>query len=322
MKKIGILGCKGFLGSYLVEQLSKIENYHVVGVDRSHCDFQDSTKAKSFLKFQEFDVIINCIKDKDHSLEASQSMNTINVFDNLWVNRHLGYRYINLGSGAEYDRTDPIQYVEESRIPDTYFMYPKDFYGASKRHMSSICYATPNFYTIRIFGIFSPIHQQTELFKRIYNEEEFILNDKIFDYFSIDDFTQLVKYYIDTEKPKFKDINAVNPSFEAVFLSTLADKFCKIHKKNKKYKIIHQSQNKEIYAGNSDNIISLVQTEGLKLTGLKYAMKQWAPRENDIASRLRTIVSIRRNYIQMDEEDIIAELLEEAANEIENLRKR
>lgn len=314
MKKIGILGCKGFLGSYLVEQLSKIENYHVVGVDRSHCDFQDSTKAKSFLKFQEFDVIINCIKDKDHSLNAPQSMNTINVFDNLWVNRHLGYRYINLGSGAEYDRIDPSQYVEESKIPDTYFRYPKDFYGASKRHMSSICYATPNFYTIRIFGIFSPIHQQTELFKRIYNEEEFILNDKIFDYFSIDDFVQLVKYYLDAEKPKFKDINAVNPSYNAVKLSELANKFCEIHKKNKNYTI--NCQRTEIYAGNSDNIVSLVKTEELKLTGLEYAMKQWAPGEDDITSRLRL------KAIWYTPSPTIADLLEEAANEIENLRKR
>lgn len=320
MKKIGILGCKGFLGSYLVKQLSKNENYHVVGVDRSHCDFQDSTESKVFLKYQKFDVIINCIKDKDHSLNAPQSMNTINVFDNLWVNRHLGYRYINLGSGAEYDRTDPSQYVKEERIIKLDFMCPKDFYGASKRHMSMICYATPNFYTIRIFGIFSPIHQQTELFKRIYNEEEFILNDKTFDYFSIDDFTQLVKYYIDAEKPKFKDINAINPSDAAVKLSELANKFCEIHKKKKNYTI--NCQRTEIYAGCRYNIYSLVCAEGLKLTGLEYAMKQWAPGENDIASRLRTIVSIRRNYIQMDEEDIIAELLEEAANEIENLRKR
>ena len=69
-----------------------------------------------------------------------------------------------------------------------------------------------NIINFRIFGIFN--HKEldsrfikTNILKIYKNEEPIIHENKYMDYIYMDDFLQVLKYYLNIEKPKYKDIN-------------------------------------------------------------------------------------------------------------------
>lgn len=262
--KIGILGSNGFVGS---EVTSFFKNFHkVVPINRNLLDLLNPLTVKDFLKQQKFDVIINCATTMTDSNAINDTRNNLGIFLNFYNNSKYFKKFINTGSGAEFDREYNINNAKEELI---FSRIPKDSYGFGQNVKSRLCYEKENFYTLRIFNCFGIKEKNTRLFPRIIenkkNKEFKITNDRYFDYFYIDDLLTLIDNCINNDWT-FKDCNC---SYETKYkISDVAKIFCKLHSIDTDIKIESDSYNN--YTGDFKLVESLkINLLGLE-TGLKY----------------------------------------------------
>jgi GDP-L-fucose synthase len=114
------------------------------------------------------------------------------MFDNLVKNKDRFSKLITFGSGAELFHGDTP-------------------YANSKRQISKEIIKYPNFYNLRIFGVFDHNELDTRFIKSniihyIKKEPMIIHTNKIMDFFYMDDLINLVNYYIEEKNPP-KEIN-------------------------------------------------------------------------------------------------------------------
>jgi len=103
---------------------------------------------------------------------------------------------------------------------------PNDPYGLSKNIISRIINSEPNFYNIRIFGVFDENELDTRFIKnnikRYINKQPIeIHQDKLMDFFYMKDLVELVKYYIYKNNPP-KNIDCTY-GIDACHLSDIAN---------------------------------------------------------------------------------------------------
>lgn len=266
--KIAVLGSNGFVGSSLVKHLTK--NHSVTPVNRTVLDLLDSYKVKDFLKDNKFDVVLNCAASMTNNESIFDARNNLGVFMNFYNNSTYFGKFINTGSGAEFDRDTDINNAKEELIFDR---LPKDSYGFGQNIKSRLCFDKDNFYTLRIFNCFGFNEQQTRLFPRIISSgnEIKITNDRYFDYFSIQDLSQLVEHCIENDW-SIKDCNCSYS--EKLKISEVAELFCKILNLSKE--IVIESTSVKNYSGSPDNLKSL----GIKLSGLQEGFKNYIKERN------------------------------------------
>jgi GDP-L-fucose synthase len=109
------------------------------------------------------------------------------MFYNLLSNKSNFNKFIHFGSGAELGM-------------------PTDPYGLSKNIINRIIEQEPNFYNIRIYGVFDENELDTRFIKsnikRYINKKPMeIYQNKFMDFFYMEDLISLVKYYIDNLTP-------------------------------------------------------------------------------------------------------------------------
>ncbi len=218
--KICILGSTGVIGNFLNKAL--FEKYEVQAPTRKDLDIRNQTEVKRFFEKQKFDVVINAAINPDSNMHASQTVASDNLvmFSNLYSCRNSFDKYINFCSGAAFDRTKDISSAREE---DIFQSTPIDAYGLSKNICSRICKYTPNYFTIRIFGIFHKNELQTRLIPRIVSGQKLILNDRYFDYFYQEDLLPVLDHYMNGA-PVEKDVNLVYR--EKMLLSEFAKLVC------------------------------------------------------------------------------------------------
>lgn len=246
--KIILFGANGFIGKFLSDSFGK----SVLPITRKECDLLDKEQVERFLRKETPDVVINCAASVELDLNKFLSkpyFENINIFYNLFSNRKYFGRFINFGSGAEFDRKTSIDNKLEE---DIRIIKPSDHYGLSKNHISNVCLETENFYTIRLFGC---LHKSNKnrLFDKLIKNDSITLENKYFDYFNLEDLTQVVDYFSDTNiMPKYKDINLVYR--EKLLISDMVDKFICVHGLKTK---ISYDKGKNNYTGSSTKIDSL-----------------------------------------------------------------
>jgi GDP-L-fucose synthase len=224
--KIGVLGAKGFVGSSIVNYLSK--KYKVViPITRDTLDLLDSNKVTLYIQEQKFDVIINAAAVMTDPNGIHDARNNLGIFMNFYNNRSCFDKFINLGSGAEFDRTTDINQAREISIFDR---LPTDSYGFGQNIKSRLCFYERNFYTLRLFNCFGSGELSTRIFPKFLskqNEDRFeIQNDRYFDYFSIDDLCKVVDSFI-LNNHTVKDVNCVySNKFK---ISEVLDTFCAVN---------------------------------------------------------------------------------------------
>ena len=195
--KIAILGSNGFIGSSLSQALRP--KHTITDVSRQTLDLLDSTDVVDWLENNKFDVIINAAAVMNNT--ATDAHNNLGLFMNFFnAPYHFG-RFINLGSGAEFDRRHSIDNAAEE---DIFKVLPTDSYGFGQNIKSRLCYERDNFYTLRIFNCFGTHEADTRILKR----PEFKITDRYFDYFGIDDLITVVEHYLTADNLP-KDINCV-----------------------------------------------------------------------------------------------------------------
>jgi nucleoside-diphosphate-sugar epimerase len=203
--KIAVLGTRGFVGRHIFEYLN--QSHIVTGVTRDNLDMLDPLAVNEFLQAGRYDVIVNCAAVMTDNSTLYDARNNLGLFMNFYNKSKLFGKFINLASGAEYDRTQDINQITEELIFDR---VPEDSYGWGQNIKSRLCAEKDGFYNIRIFNCFGAGESNTRIFPRYLNRQKTfeIINDRQFDYFSIQDLSTVVQDCIEKDWA-INDINAV-----------------------------------------------------------------------------------------------------------------
>ena len=259
--KIAVIGARGFVGRNLVQHLSR--NHEVHAVARDTVNLLDPSASCDYFELHQFDCVVNAAAVMTNETLLHDTYNNLGLFMNLYNNRTLFGKLINLASGAEFDRRQNINNVNEDTVVNS---MPVDSYGFGQNVKSRISHNTDNFYTLRIFNCFGTGELATRLFPGILAAKDTvkITNDRYFDYFSIQDLCQVVENFsINTYA--VKDVNCVYQ--EKLLISQVAEKFISIKRLPLNVEIISTSSNN--YTGNGDRLASL----GFDLDGLDTAFQ-------------------------------------------------
>jgi nucleoside-diphosphate-sugar epimerase len=191
--KVLVTGKNGYIGKSIVNKLGK--NYTITAIGRDNFDLSNRELTNNFFQDKYFDIVIHTAISGGHRLENENGeifYNNISMFYNLLSNQDKYTQFINLSSGAELG-------------------YPTKPYGLSKNIISRIIENNPKFNSILSFGVFDENERDTRFIKsnikRYINKEPLqIHQNKLMDFFYMDDFILLVKYIIDN--PHIKKVNA------------------------------------------------------------------------------------------------------------------
>jgi nucleoside-diphosphate-sugar epimerase len=258
--KVAVLGSNGFLGNLICQRL----DCEILPVSRSTFDLNSYVETRQWLEKFNPDVVINCAtsggKTKMGDLNFQDIQNNLGIFINFFNNSDYVKKFINIGSGAEFDVKTNINLAKEIDILNS---VPNDSYGYSKNIIARMVLEKDNFFTLRLFGCFDSTEPDFRLFKKLLADQNFKLINRQFDYISADDFIKILKYYV--RQPNLpKDLNCVYQN--KLYLNEILDKF------NKKFSVVETSNIN--YTGNGDLLALLdLELEGLDIGIEKYKSK-------------------------------------------------
>jgi GDP-L-fucose synthase len=188
-----ITGSNGYIGKSLYENLKN--EFNVTAISRKDFDLCSITDMLKFFKGKHFDVVLNCAGAGIENTKSDDwriMVNNITIHYNLTQCSNRFNKLIHFGSGAElFDKFTP--------------------YGLGKYVIKESISVTPNFYNIRIFGIFDENEVYVRFVKhsilRYINKHPIIVfKNKKMDFFYMEDFLLIVKFYI-LENDLLKEID-------------------------------------------------------------------------------------------------------------------
>lgn len=250
-----VTGSNGYIGKSIIR--SDIKNVVFFHGNRQTINLLDKESIKTFIKENKIDTIVHCAIEGGSRLKTDDAnifFNNILIFENLYHCKDLLYKVINIASGAEFDRQTDINLVDEEIIFDR---TPKDYYGLSKNIIAKKALTANNFFNLRVFGCFDENELDSRFIKTCIlksnrNENIMIHEDKIMDFFYMQDLISIIKYIL-LVNPLYQDINL---SYKNKYkLSEIAKKI--IIQNNSKSNIIIQNKNGLNYNGNFDKLLSL-----------------------------------------------------------------
>jgi len=186
--KILITGANGVIGKFLSNKLKD----HDVYIPRRSCvDFTNRDHVDTlFNSHDKFDLVLHCaVKGGNRLYHDSWDVlnDNLKMYYNILHHKNNYTKFITFGSGAE-------------------IYMPDSPYGLSKKAISKSILDQFNFYNIRIFGLFGEGELDTRFIKanldRYYQHKPIeIYQNKMMDFFYIEDLWKVVQYYITTELP-------------------------------------------------------------------------------------------------------------------------
>lgn len=228
MNKIAVLGANGYIGRYLVENLTT-DGYEVLPVTRSELTLTNTQQVKNWLEKYRPYAIINCASSvsitgvREHNVNFDDLQNNINIFLNFYYHSDLFSKFINIGTGAEFDKTRSITEITETELTKS---FPTETYGYSKNLISRFVLEKEKFYTLRLFGCFDKSEPTARLFQQLQIKDQVTIEDKQFDYISARDFYKVLNHYLNNNV-EHKDINCVYS--KKYMLSEIANMFKEYH---------------------------------------------------------------------------------------------
>jgi GDP-L-fucose synthase len=186
--KILITGANGYVGKSLYNNLK--DKYEVTVITRKEVDLTNNSSVNLFFLGKKYDVVIHCAVVGGSRLAGDNwdVMDTnLIMYYNLLSNKSHFKKLIHFGSGAE-----------------TYM--PKEPYGYSKKIIAKSILNHPDFYNLKIFGLFNENELDTRFIKsnikRYINKEPIqIHQDKAMDFFYMTDLFNVIEYYINEKEP-------------------------------------------------------------------------------------------------------------------------
>lgn len=266
MNTLVLIGANGFIGSYIQSYYPLVKNFKVIPLVRGSLDLMNPFEVYNFMKGTKPYAVINAYSAGGKERYKEQALDimcdNLIMFDNIRRCRHLFKKYINIGSGAEYD----FQLSPEPREDHIFTSVPNTSYGASKNIISRLCQYEENFYTLRLFGCFGVGEPSFRLFSKFLSgTDTFEVDDKYFDNISIDDFLSILYSFVVSDPPH-KDVNCVYSTKSLVseqleILSSVTG-----HKRPIKINEVMGTN----YIGKSTSLYSL----GVSLEGLKKGIEK------------------------------------------------
>lgn len=191
--RVLVTGKNGYIGKSIVNKLKN--NYNITAVGRDDFDLNDREATNKWFQNKYFDIILHTAISGGSRLKQDDSKTfyqNISMFYNLLANRNNFTQLISFGSGAELGK-------------------PSDPYGLSKNVINKIIESDNKLNNIRIFGVFDENELNTRFIKsniiRYKNKESLIIHqNKLMDFFYMDDLITLIQYII--ANPSIKNINA------------------------------------------------------------------------------------------------------------------
>ncbi|MGK0468600.1 NAD-dependent epimerase/dehydratase family protein [Clostridium sp.] len=213
LNNIMLTGSNGFIGSNLLENLSK--DYNVYPANRETVNLLDGKSVRSFINKNQIDLIINCA-NVGGTRKTGYDIGKVDIFqENLKIFFNLvrclnkDIRLIHFGSGAEYNKNNDLKKIKELDFDKS---VPEDSYGYAKYIMSRYIEKEENINCLRIFGCYGPHEDYTfkfisnSIIKNIMNLPITINQNVVFDYLFIDDLVSIVRQFI-INQPKDKIMN-------------------------------------------------------------------------------------------------------------------
>ena len=235
--KILITGGNGYIAKSLYQKLSNV--YDVTSITRSDFDLSNYNQTLDWFSTRTYDVIIHTAISGGSRLQTDQdSVFTQNMamFDNLVDNKDRFSKLITFGSGAE-------------------LFHGNTSYANSKKQILKEVIKYPNFYNLRIFGVFDHNELNTRFIKsniiRYLKKEPIIIHaNKIMDFIYMDDLISLVdKYILESNLPK-----TINCSYESkLTLREIANHINNLDDFRVPI-IIENKKDLEFYCGNAHDI--------------------------------------------------------------------
>ena len=259
--KILITGGSGFVSSNIKQ---RFKDHDITSICKDDFDLCDPVKTKEFFKDKKFDLVLHtAIVGGSRLVSDSKDIvcdNTLMAL-NLISNMKSWKKLIHFGSGAELDRSRNI----EGNLNNFYNRVPTDSYGLSKNLVCRLFSTYENIYNLRIFNVFA----KNELDRRmiissirnyINNEPIVIHQDKLMDFFYMEDFLTLLELYINGERLP-KEIDCVYQ--EKLKLSDVANIINNLSDRKVPIKILNPELGTS-YCGDYNSITSALNLKGLE----------------------------------------------------------
>jgi UDP-glucose 4-epimerase len=196
MKNILITGGNGYIAKSIHSYL--YSKHDITSVGRQDFDLTNWNETNKWFEGKQFDVVIHTAVVGGSRLKKEDSSiidQNLKMYYNLLDQQDKYIKFIYFGSGFETHSTTP--------------------YGLSKFIINQSTKDKPNFYNLRIFGVFDENEWETRFIKanikRYINKEAIqIFEDKMMDFIYMKDLIILIEYYINNNNLP-KEIDCMYP---------------------------------------------------------------------------------------------------------------
>lgn len=285
MKKIFLTGGNGFVGRNIIQQLC--DTYTILAPPSSELNLLNSDAVLKYLKAHTVDIVIHVAniggKRNEPNPEDIEKKN-MNMFENIVSAKQYFFRMFMLGSGAEYDKRNAIVLAKEE---DADVATPIDPYGAYKKRCSKIAGNLDFITHLRLFGIFGPHEDYRVRFisnnicRTLFDLPISLRKNVVFDYLYIDDFIDMLKWFIENDELKYKHYNVCTGA--QIDLLSLANIIKDVSGKDLQIQVGESGMGKE-YSGSNDRLMN--EMDGFEFTPLEESvihMYDWySTRKNTI----------------------------------------
>ena len=251
-KNILITGGSGFIGQNFKELL--FSKYTIYSPSHQDLELTDEKKVEGFFKKNIIDTVIHCanIGGTRNTTQLNDIVPiNLRMFLNLLRCKRYYKKLIFLGSGAEYNKNQPLVKVKETDFDKS---VPVDDYGFYKYVCSRFIEREKNIVNLRLFGLYGK-HEDyllrfisNAIVKNLLLLPIDINQNVYFDYLYINDLIRIIDYFINHET-KYNIYNV--SSGLKIDLITIARKINAISPFQSKFIIRKQGLNNEYTASNT-----------------------------------------------------------------------
>lgn len=210
IKNVMLTGGTGFIGRNVSEYLKNKCNLFTPSREELNLFSQD--EVIEYIVRNEIQIVIhaanpnpvkNCMDKQEKMFEESMRM-----FMNLFCAKDYYEFMYSIGSGAEFDKTEPIVSIREEQEFDR---VPSDSYGLAKYIMNQMISTSDKHCNLRVFACYGPTDHESKFITHIINcclnnERVTIRQNCVFDYMHVKDLAKILEYFI-YNKPHFHSYN-------------------------------------------------------------------------------------------------------------------
>jgi GDP-L-fucose synthase len=205
--KILVTGARGFVGNFISKHLA--EKHTVLTPTREELDLLNLEQVETWFKNNEVDVIVHCALSGREVLSSTDPIylsDGLLMFRNLWLQKRHYSRFVNLGTAYEFDLTQDNNNILEY---DFVQHLPKTSYGYAKNLVARIIRDTPNFFNLKLFGVFHETEKSNRFFQRVKLQNEVVINNDIYlDYIYLPDIFPMLDRMVEG-RSQHSDVNMV-----------------------------------------------------------------------------------------------------------------